>query len=189
MGQYYTAYLKREGTRRHAFSTYVDGNYMCSKLMEQSWWLNPYVNAIAKKIYKNPAVVAWVGDYADDAEDSYGNPVIPADTFKFVMNTKNNGVKSTDFTLDGKFLLNHDKNLFIDCAEYFELSKFKWNDSDDGFWCIHPLPLLTAVGNGLGGGDYNGLDMGYIGSWAFDRISVEDKAPEGFYAMMPTFKE
>jgi len=44
---------------------------------------------------------------------------------------------------------------------------------DDHEWCAHPLPLLTALGNGMGGGDYRGKEgKDNIGSWAFDEIYV-----------------
>jgi hypothetical protein len=39
---------------------------------------------------------------------------------------------------------------------------------------LHPLPLLTAEGNGRGGGDFRGDDpQNLVGSWARDLISVE----------------
>ena len=41
-------------------------------------------------------------------------------------------------------------------------------------WCLHPLSLLTALGNGKGGGDYHGINEDLIGYWAFDEISFED---------------
>lgn len=37
---------------------------------------------------------------------------------------------------------------------------------------LHPLPLLTAEGNGRGGGDYEGTNMKLVGSWARDFIKV-----------------
>ena len=43
---------------------------------------------------------------------------------------------------------------------------------------IHPLPLLTSEGNGMGGGDFRGDDENEIvGSWARDVISVEKDSP------------
>lgn len=39
-------------------------------------------------------------------------------------------------------------------------------------YTIHPLPLLTATSNGRGGGDYEGINMEYVGSWAGDRLSA-----------------
>ena len=59
------------------------------------------------------------------------------------------GVTSSDFTLDGKFLLNHDTKQFINLDEY------KANSIDKHGWMIHPLSLLIAVGNDRGSGDFN----------------------------------
>jgi hypothetical protein len=47
----------------------------------------------------------------------------------------------------------------------------------------HPLPLLTAEGNGRGGGDYRG-ESPLIGSWARDVISVETEAPTDFEELL-----
>jgi hypothetical protein len=48
---------------------------------------------------------------------------------------------------------------------------------------MHPLPLLTAEGNGRGGGDIEDAPP-VIGSWARDVISVEETlasaSAEGF---------
>jgi len=50
----------------------------------------------------------------------------------------------------------------------------------------HPLSLLTAEGNGRGGGDYRG--SGDVGRWARDIISMEDDIPEGYTAYDPGFE-
>jgi hypothetical protein len=44
---------------------------------------------------------------------------------------------------------------------------------------IHPLPLLTAEGNGRGGGDYYGRDKHMVGRWARHVLSVETDPPAG----------
>ena len=86
------------------------------------------------------------------------------------------GVSSTDFTLDGKFLLNHDTRLFIDLDEY------KATSVDKDGWTIHPLPLLTAVGNDRGSSDFHEGNTGFefVGSWAWQLISIADKPPASF---------
>lgn len=37
---------------------------------------------------------------------------------------------------------------------------------------VHPLPLLTSLGNGKGGGDYAGTNMEWVGAWALHPIGV-----------------
>ena len=135
------------GTFRNCkvFDRSVNYEYTFPKLMEHSWWQNPFVNAFSEFLYNKPRRVAWVGDYADEPDDFnfpncsafyipcykevWGETVIPLT------------VASSDFTLDGKFLLNYDMRQFVDLDEYKLLSTDK-----DG-WVIHPLPLLTAIGN------------------------------------------
>lgn len=63
-----------------------------------------------------------------------------------------------------RFLVNETKKQFVDLWEV---------PSVDGYR-IHPLPLLTCEGNGRGGGDYDGLDMELVGSWARDFITVQE---------------
>ena len=181
MGQYFRPILGDAfGLNCKVFDRSVDGEYTFAKLMEHSWWQNSFVNAFSEFLYNEPRRVAWVGDYADEPDDfnfpncsvfyvpSYDE--VWGDTVSAI------GVASTDFTLDGKFLLNHDTKQFVDLDEY------KANSIDKHGWCIHPLPLLTAVGNGRGGGDFHEGNTGfdYVGIWAWQLISIEDKPPDDF---------
>ena len=130
-------------------------------------------------LYKNPAQLAWVGDYADETEEekavhqhAWGEDAplqkLPEGDGHFV---------------EGKFLVNHDKKEYIDIEHYTEKSMY-----DD--WCPHPLSLMTAMGNGRGGGDYfSPVNADMIGSWAMDTISVEDKAPSNFKELDVWFSE
>lgn len=45
-----------------------------------------------------------------------------------------------------------------------------------GCFIIHPLPLLTCLGNGKGGGDYSGLNMEWVGSWTMCAIEAVPEA-------------
>lgn len=76
-----------------------------------------------------------------------GKPELPYDT------ESNDGVR---------FFVNEDKKQFFDL----------WSVPFVGGMRVHPLPLLTADGNGRGGGDYSGLDMNFVGSWARDFIRI-----------------
>ena len=190
MGQYYRPILgDAYGLACKVFDRSVDGEYTFAKLMEHSWWENSFVNAFSEFLYNEPSRVAWTGDYADEPDDFnfpncsafyipcykevWGEVVIPI------------GVASTDFNLDGKFLLNHDTKQFIDLNEYKKLS------TDKHGWCIHPLPLLTAVGNDRGGGDFHEGNTGYenVGMWAWQLISFADKPPNDFCKVKFVFKE
>ena len=190
MGQYYRAILgDAYGLNCMDFDRSVDGEYTLAKLMEHSWWLNPFVNSFAAQIYNIKSRVCWVGDYATEPADFKfaNNSAFYVPNYKEVWGNK---VKlltshSSDFTLDGKFLLNHDTNEYLDLNEYKEKSKDK-----DG-WTIHPLPLLTAVGNDRGGGDFHEGNIGYefVGKWAWQLISIADSFPKNFTPVNIIFKE
>lgn len=97
-------------------------------------------------------------------------------TVEHIHEVKGKGVSFAEgeFILDNKFLCNHTKHLYID------LNKYKEKSIDIYGWVINPIPLLTAVGNGNGGGDYwSEVHKEDVGSWAFDIISVKDKPLRG----------
>lgn len=85
------------------------------------------------------------------------------------------------------FLINWDKEVFVDKRKVPAVAYY-WSPGDKQ--ALHPLPILTAEGNGRGGGDFNTDGHGdrsgpqgnfeLIGSWARDHISLGTSAPEGF---------
>lgn len=56
---------------------------------------------------------------------------------------------------------------------------------------IYPLPLLIAVGNGLGNGDYYGINNHYVGYWADSSgyIVFRTQKPKDYIALNITFTE
>lgn len=163
MGQYYKAYIENEDGIKVLYSwDYGSG----LKLMEHSWLGNDFVNAAYTLIDEHPSRVGWIGDYSTDVgvdEDVYRlcwddaghhEKVAPNDYFK---NDVHEG-----------FLVNYSKEQIVDIAEYAKLA------NDDG-WVTNPLPLLTAIGNGLGGGDYheNCRNADMVGYWYMDVIAFE----------------
>lgn len=163
-----------------AYNIQVNGEYTLAKLMEHSWWFNEFVSTITRMLYHNPMRIAWVGDYADDPDDydfDEDGQIMLKKIYEaaWVEDSKLLGVKKDMLQLDGKFLVNHTDKIYVDCDQYRSLS-----DSDDTGWIIHPLPILTCIGNGLGCGDYEGINMDYVGSWYMSEISVEDEVPAGY---------
>lgn len=162
MGQYYNIIVKPlSDAEIHAYDRTIDGEYTAAKLMEHSWYLNPMVNAISEKIYHNPSQIAWVGDYYDDGGLS---------SYAYPKDGKYCELHKTEFTLNGRFLVNHTKMLMIDCWDYLRECMI---ENENG-WVPHPLPLLTALGNGRGGGDYRGINEDKVGSWAWDVLEIVD---------------
>ena len=188
MGQYYYVLTKEDKKRYEVFNrTLLDNGkkkYTMAKLMEHSWWLNPFVSTICSKLYRNPMKVVWVGDYADDAHITNGiDKKELARLCKKAWKGNGVGVKEKLLYLSHMYLVNHTKKVYIDCTEYEK------ECTNNGGWCIHPLPLLTAIGNGLGGGDYRGINQSEIGEWANDVISVESYPPDGYANVSYIFVE
>lgn len=180
MGQYYKVYMQRENGEEDVFDTNVSGvdDFFGAKIMEHSWWKNLFCNCVAKLIYKNPAKIAWVGDYADDTNAENINEIYN----KVWEDDNSHAVAHDEILLDNKYLVNHTKGIYMNCNKYKEKSIV------DG-WTVHPLPLLTAVGNGQGGGDYYGVNEQDVGKWYMDLVSIEDDVPKGYDEVLYTFSE
>ena len=206
MGQYYQPLLIDDsGGMITAYSHDFDNGL---KLMEHSWIGNNFVNAILKKLDSTPMRVAWLGDYScdlyDDAYVGMGGGFVTdkddfVDYYGSVWNEEHQPQailmknENSEYLLDTEhadcFLVNMTKGCYIDIQEYV-----KENETYEGAkhtpWCINPLPLLTSVGNGQGGGDYRGeIGMDDVGSWAFDKIYVTALRPAEMEKVMYHFKE
>lgn len=189
MGQYYNVVTMGQDGEINAYNRMVDGEYTMAKLMEHSWWYNEFVSTMTKMLYHNPMRIAWIGDYSNDddylraeKDPQFFNMELFKKFFDAAWGESSDesllGVKKDILLLDGKFLVNHTYKTYVDCDEYRYLS-----DPDDTKWIIHPLPLLTCVGNGLGCGDYYGDNEQEAGSWCMAEVSVEDEIPEGYEKM------
>lgn len=203
MGQYYRPIIfSEDGHKYTAHSHFYDDG---QKLLEHSYVGNDFVNAITAYLFENKGRLAWVGDYSDDDNEhgyELGGGFIK-DHDDFVENVYSilwgdgnedslTEVKDTpsedwvDVVNSDYYFVNHTKGIYLSLREFVE--KNKWHESYD--WdgehheidaCLHPLPLLTAVGNGQGGGDYGHKLLNYdlVGSWAFDTIEIADTEPDG----------
>lgn len=215
MGQYYRGVILSKNTKK-AKKIIVKQSFCCyahdngAKLMEHSyvgnWYVKEYEKALAEEFYGHPFV--WSGDYADNHFDTdvYSKACIFIDkatrkNAKALGYRKNkNGRWGDEFIRDGitasekslsvatpyeelnttyEYIINFDKKMFVRIPQHSDLGL-----------TIHPLPLLCADGNGRGGGDYEGTDMGYVGSWAFDCIGVGNELPDNtFTELVVNFEE
>ena len=180
MGQYFKAIILNEDYKEHpeivAFCEsfeYSNG----AKLMEHSYMGNTFVAAALAMISEyNGSRFVWCGDYAEtilgESEDNACN----------ICDDCEEKAKCYDYNelnLDyvGKIIVNHDKK------EYIVLPKDKVKEL-----VICPLPLLCADGNGLGGGDYFGINMKYVGRWAYDHIEIVESEPDGYIKLNMKFR-
>lgn len=177
MGQYYRTIVKRESDGEiHIFDGGDFEDFIPLKLCEHSWIGNYWADYIAHSIYLTPCRVAHVGDYANPEEDTNVNEKL-SDWYslrndkKYKAPYKDEG----EFDYKDKYLINHDQKCYIDLNKYIEQCKVQEDD-----WICNPITLLTAVGNGKGGGDFTEEDIGYedIGTWAGDLIEISYKKPD-----------
>lgn len=208
MGQYYMPTLIAEdGTVSTLYSHQYDNGL---KLMEHSYIGNNFVNAVLTQLWKHPMKVAWIGDYSDGVGGDPYEAKLPREEFMKFYDIAW-GKDEQDYRIHPKaravvgmksraFLVNHTRKCYIDLAEYIRQNKWteagswnngKYNPFDTWDMCINPLPLLTACGNGRGGGDYHECypDYDKVGTWAFELIECTDARPEGYEKYEPCFTE
>jgi hypothetical protein len=174
MGQYYFAIILGEkGAHskeiiRQAVNPHDYNNG--SKLLEHGYVGNNFTEAVECLLMPNAPFfksrLVWAGDYADpeaDGKTLYENAQENTNLFS----TRQYSASQA------RYIINHSKQA------YFLKEKNK----------IHPLCILTAEGNGRGGGDYRGLNKDLSGTWARDVISVEDVAPSGYTLHKFSFRE
>ena len=168
MGQYYyPIVLSADGKIVVWMLAHRYGNGL--KLTEHSFIGNNFVSTFEfglspEGIYHKSRVV-WAGDYADEE---------PEGKNLHKMCSEYNEIRPDEKNTDKyRFIVNHSKRLFVDKTKV---------PTKDGF-TLHPLPLLTAEGNGRGGGDYRDGEP-LVGSWARDIISVEETAPTDYEELL-----
>ncbi len=177
MGQYFRACIKQNGNLKiYSFLGHA-------KLTEHSWCSNGSINVLCQQIYNSSAAIAWVGDYADDFP--LYREVWPVSDYLDVSEDAADALLGNkQANLNGKYLVNLTKAEYVDFDEYFEKSSMSYG-------CLHPLPILTCVGNGEGGGDYYGKrGKKFVGTWCFDEIMLSDKKPArglGYKKIHPVF--
>ena len=177
------------------------------KLMENAWLKNEYVQSVEGMLIPERQWygdrIVWAGDYGDN------RLFVPREDYK-------EGVKR--MREENQYYRDHPEeevkyNLY-DWADHFAKELIpEWRDmmkagyffiinddlkeyvdkrdcpADKDGWIVHPLPLLTASGNGRGGGDYHGEGMEHVGAWAGHHIRVEKEPPEDYTLITPNFKE
>ena len=187
MGQYYHVAVKIGDEKAFVNEREIKNQgYIMAKLLEHSYMRHPLCMCVAKLLSENKARIAWIGDYAEDDEiiDITNGEL----NYKAVWdaNTKYVFDEVEEFDWSGLALVNYSKKEFVNIDEYAR-------NSENGGWCICPIPLLTAIGNNRGGGDYRdgGTCYELVGTWAWDELKlVQAKSvPVGFKKLDVYFRE
>lgn len=170
MGQYYKPAILQKGHGRFKVLAWAYSHEFESglKLTEHSWIGNNFVAVIENHLFRNPQRLVWAGDYADPEKDSKIN------IYQKCSNVESR--KLSDSTMAKhkrhlRYIINHSKKEFVDLT-HLAPTKFTYSGKDN-IWHMHPMSLLTAEGNGRGGGDYSGADEKMVGIWARDVISTD----------------
>lgn len=150
MGQYYQPIIQVNGSQYAKIDMYGEG----LKLLEHAWFGGPVCNAVCDLLRNSRCRIWWIGDYADNADLIKANFTFPEQAdfeHSHVAMNKNN----SKFP---RYVVNVDKQ------EYIQLDHTEGEDD------LFPVAILTAVGNGRGGGDYFGPHAEYAGAWAGDLL-------------------
>jgi len=174
MGQYYKCIILAEKPvegEKECVRTFVNPHVYSegAKLTEHSYCKSTFMRTVEALLrnggtfYKSRIV--WAGDYADKEPGSERN-------LYDSLGEEDLGYTVAEYTYDHTFIVNHTKREYA-----MKINQF------------HPLPLLTAEGNGRGGGDYRGVDEDLVGTWARDVISVKMEAPADYTMLVHNFGE
>ena len=203
MGQYYFPIFLSANGGKTLCSFYSHDYDNGLKLLEHSWMGNRFVNSVVAKGLSllKPFTIVWLGDYAELDEDVL--PLKDHRAFDPANNKGgigrdyvrmfNKARKVYEGSLyrvgpddEGirEYLKYAEDAVFYDTVTHQKLSLRKYAANAEamqeasgkeypGEWIVHPLPLLTCLGNGKGGGDYrNGHDMEWVGAWALHPIAI-----------------
>lgn len=186
MGQYYIAILLgHEGEAREFIRCWLESYSFGggAKLMEHAFIGNGFMEAVERLLsplgpfWKSRLV--WAGDYAD-SEPGY---VVETNLHRAAYDEeeeKRQVVSGDYLPEDYIYVVNHTKK------QYFIKDEVQLVNN---MFRIHPLPILTAEGNGRGGGDYRGTNQHLVGSWARNVISVEKEVPKTYQKLICEFSE
>lgn len=186
MGQYYTPIIIRGNSIQTFYSHDYDNGL---KLMEHSYIGNKFVETVLRQLLDKKAHLAWVGDYAEaeDVKSELAQKFIDIESSEREKKYRRNPAVIGDF--ENSFYLvfvNHTKKEYIDMTQYITCNKIldKWGMT------AHPIPILTAIGNGKGGGDYHGTCEDKVGYWACDVIEAtfDDEKFKGYKNITPEIR-
>ena len=167
MGQYYMPVIKRGNKLRRVYSHDFHNGL---KLTEHSYVGNNFVNVVANDLVDNPAQLYWLGDYAE--EDDFISPKMYKRIYGYAWERND---RTTVENINEEFDWSNDWYYINETKKQFMLMP------KEGDWVFTPISLLTAIGNGRGGGDYNMYkdeENPMVGYWAGDKVYLSQTRPD-----------
>jgi hypothetical protein len=144
----------------------MEHSYLGNKFMRVVEWL------LSPEGYFHKSAIVWAGDYADPEEDGQNLYYHCNEMEDRQITPEPKNFNAEDYP----YLVNHTRKEYVKKALH-------------GSHTPHPLSILTAEGNGAGGGDYRGHDEDHAGRWAREILSVEREVPDDYTELEVLFKE
>lgn len=171
MGQYYMPVIQEE---KKLYRVYSHDFHNGFKLTEHSYIGNDFVNVVCNYIVENPVNLWWCGDYAEEGD--FKNKKEFKRIYGYGWNGEENGrttipEPNIDFDWSKQWYF-----VNVSKREFVKMPVRKQGEYD---WTYNCVSLLTAVGNGRGGGDYRRKDMlSVVGCWSGDLVYLTLKEPD-----------
>ena len=185
MGQYYHAViLTRRTSGPIGTGTKVFTFPGCLKLTEHSWNGNSDLAEVMHEVQELTAMadmevrVAWVGDYSrgwyedEERKELHEEAYIAAwGRYLGVEPVRGHPAFGRMYAVDDDL---------EEAVEIWGLDYGGLMEAAHGKWWMCAWPILNAVGNGQGGGDYHGVNEHLAGRWAYHRQRIVRKVPYGY---------
>lgn len=185
MGQYFLAVNldKKEYLKPHDYDNGL-------KLMEHSWRDNNFMKTVEKLLLSDwyDDKIVWAGDYM---ENGIYLPNNNPNTNLYRYARDNFNKITPEGTIQCRYIVNTTKQEYVDMHTIPTTKVCNPTTNETEYYAVHPLSLLTACGNGSGGGDYYGQNEESVGFWAGDNIICchLDTNLDDFTEFKPNFKE
>lgn len=176
------------------------------KLTEWSYNRNALVLAMEEKManeWESDRIYV-IGDYAssnyvlqwEDLLLSIENELLLSEesVYSYVTNNFKKIEYDENISIDIRYIFNHNTKQYVD-LEHCPLDSMLGAFKDKSIWyhaTIAPLPLLLAIGNGLGLGDYHSNNEMMVGMWAKDSEKLElteEMSYKNYTEIKPDFYE
>lgn len=188
MGQYFLGVVSRDASKDAfmegeiaTFSPY-DGD-AGGKLVEHAYNGMRTISAVEQDLFERPARVVWAGDYADDEPGVAVSEDSPYQNLYHLLRGENTlrQVIPVDVAEQPTFLVNAERRVAVVNADSPHSVRRRNSPRRQFSW----LALLTAEGNGRGGGDYEQSPNGFVGSWARELVYTTNTLPLGVTVINP----